>query len=79
MWASAPLSPHVPPEQESAEISSGWRLTCLLLPRFRLSFASGSSFHIFKTEIQMIYNMELVSGVQQSDSVIYIFFQAIFH
>ena len=27
----------------------------------------------------MIYNVMLVSGVQQSDSVIYIFFQIIFH
>ena len=28
----------------------------------------------FKTEVQLIYNVVLVSGVQQSDSVVYILF-----
>ena len=33
----------------------------------------GQASTFLKTEIQMIYNMELVSGVQQSDSVIFFF------
>ena len=35
----------------------------------------------FSIEVQLIYNVVLVSGVPQSDSVmhIYIFFQVIFH
>ena len=34
---------------------------------------------LFFTEVELIYNTVLVSGVQQRDSVIYNFFQIIFH
>ena len=46
-----------------------------------IGFDASNKWYFFLIEVSLIYNVMLVSGVQQTDSVlyIYIFFQILFH